>query len=658
MLPTLLKIGEWQSQGKNEWDRFLEKPKVEYTDKKGNEITNYVLPVIFDLDKMEVVIDKRNLIEYKEDMAEELKALKIQGGNNKAIYAAVPSSKIIQLYKTFYGKENEQTIEGELFEAINRDAPEIFTKNFQTILGKIFTLKDKAVEKLSYYNENKGIVEIDFKAIEQTFELQKNERVVLVYAMLKAANFGIDNPIPFAQKKEYQDFLEKKYLKKNETVEQEDFDSKKLLCYASGQSAQNVKELNLKERYSLNKMFVTETKNYASLFSDKNFKSNYQVGESNQEKLDYASKFLLNKYKVRIANIDHVIVPQFRVIEKIDWELALTGIKKKSDLIFNFDSLENMAKDLEEETENIYWINFIAFESDGNFFKSTEIIKDVSKFHFQNVINAFRDVHWNFKEEQFVDWNSVMTEFGTTGRLFNFNSVYNLIPLRKDKEKKNKVLDLFKTILENRRIEKSILFDYFSELILCYYFERYNSYTNIPKSSKDYFGKSVRDSIFKYTAFFQVLKNLKLIDMEEVNTTQQEESANKYDKAIQDFFTKMQLNQEQQAMFYLGRMLNAVEWIQIQKKIKKTVINLVNFNGMDRDDIERLRNDLINKARQHSQMGKVIFTNRRFGDLFDYNNWKMQPTESLFFLLTGYSFGSSNKEEEVRQVVEAEEEIN
>ena len=28
MLDTLLKIGEWQSQGKSEWDRFLDYPKA------------------------------------------------------------------------------------------------------------------------------------------------------------------------------------------------------------------------------------------------------------------------------------------------------------------------------------------------------------------------------------------------------------------------------------------------------------------------------------------------------------------------------------------------------------------------------------------------------------------------------------------------------
>ena len=93
MLSTLLKIGEWQSKGANEWSRFLEKPKVNLKDKKGNDIKNFTLPIIFDLDEMDIIIDPANLKEYDESDVSKFKALKIQGGNNKAIYTTVLSSK-------------------------------------------------------------------------------------------------------------------------------------------------------------------------------------------------------------------------------------------------------------------------------------------------------------------------------------------------------------------------------------------------------------------------------------------------------------------------------------------------------------------------------------------------------------------------------------
>jgi len=134
------------------------------------------------------------------------------------------------------------------------------------------------------------------------------------------------------------------------------------------------------------------------------------------------------------------------------------------------------------------------------------------------------------------------------------------------------------------------------------------------------------------------------------------ETGNKYDEAIQGFFEKMQLNRPQQAMFYLGRMLNTVEFIQKGKK--KTVIDKVNFNGMDRDDIQRLRLSLIEKAKQYSKVGKIIFTDSKFGDHFDYNQWNMNPQEAVFFLMTGYSFGISTRDAAELEKVESEENEN
>ncbi|MGB8704521.1 MAG: TM1802 family CRISPR-associated protein, partial [Gillisia sp.] len=330
---------------------------------------------------------------------------------------------------------------------------------------------------------------------------------------------------------------------------------------------------------------------------------------------------------------------------------ALEGIHKKSDLLFNINRLDEFAKNVNLELDDeVFWINFIAFESDGNFFKSTEIIKDVSNFHFSKLLKIFNDVNWEFREARFVDWDKVMTEYDYASkerlpRNLNFNSIFKIIPLRKDKEKKNKALELFKTILENRKVNKEVLYDYFVELILCHYYRRYGSYTNVQQYSQDYFSFAVRDSTFKYHAFIQFLKKLNLIDMEDPNSNSAEEkSENKYEKAIQDFFSKMSLNTDQKAMFYLGRMLNTVEYIQKGKT--KTVIQKVNFNGMDREDIQRLRISLIEKAKQYNAIGKVIFTDNEFGKHFNFNNWALNPQEAVFFLLTGYSFGVGVKDAE------------
>ncbi len=644
MLQTLLKIGEWQSQGKSEWDRFLDYSKAEGEDKYRNPITNYTLPIIFDLDAKKVIISQENLIEYDEEKIKNTFPLKIKGGNNKAIYTSVPAKKINQIYKTFFGKEGFDTENGELVESIDKTNQKLLTENFQDLLSQIFELKGEFLQ-LTVHSSKR---EIDIRSINESFDFGKNENIVFVTVQIKAEKFGFSEPILFAEIPCYKAFLNYSFF--GDKNIKSTTGTKQKLCYASGEMEENVEELNLTTRYSLNKMFVTETKNYASLFSKKKFPINYQVSVENQKKLDYASDYLLNQgYKIRIANLDHVILPQFQQNSDVDIEMALEGIHKASDLLFNIHKLEDFSKNVQVEIdEEIFWLNFIAFESDGNFFKSTEIIKDVSSFHFSKILKTFSDIDWQFREADFVDWNNVMIEYDyeakeRVSRNLNFNSIFKIIPLRKDKEKKNKALQLFKTILENRKVNRAILFNYFVQLVLCHYFRRYGSYNNVQQYSKDYFSLAVRDSVFKYHAFIQFLKKLNLIDMEETaNNLPEEKSENKYEQAIQEFFSEMSLTQEQQAMFYLGRMLHVVEYIQKGKT--KTVIQKVNFNGMDKEDIQRLRISLIEKSKQYNSIGKVVFTDNEFGKHFNFNDWKLSPQEAVFFLLTGYSFGVGVKD--------------
>ena len=310
------------------------------------------------------------------------------------------------------------------------------------------------------------------------------------------------------------------------------------------------------------------------------------------------------------------------------------------------DSLDKFATNaeygIETETESPFWITYLAFESDGNFFKTISEIKDVSKFHFYEIITAFKNVNNYFKEDlkNAVDWLSVMTDYGKQHN-FNLASIYSIIPLRKDKEKKNDVLALFKLIFENRKIEPDKLYKHFCDLVLCHRYKRYEAFKNVKKYDDKYFDFAIRDSVFKYFALIQTLKRLNLLqNMEEKETITNEvpeTGISEFQQKINTFFTKMDFNADQRAMFYLGRMLSSVAYIQKDKS--KNVLEKVNFSGMDRTDILRLRNSLIEKAKQYSEVSKVIFSDAEFSASFNFNDWKMKPEESVFFLLSGYSFG-------------------
>lgn len=635
MLDTLLRIGKWQSEKMSKWDRFLDQPKTK--EKKENLIAK----LIIDLDEESIYLGDYE--EYDEEVSPvKYKTLKILGRRNKAIYFTAEAKKVNQVIRSLWGKLEEENASGELIEVIEKDFPELKESQLYDLLLKIAKYKQLVINQCFDDGKKKFVEEQLIK----DESLSNKNHIVITTVMVKSVNDGFNTPTSFASLADYDLFLEKRFLASASQASTKKGSSN--ICYASGSESDDVKKLDLGDSYSLNKMFVTTTKNHLSQFSDKLATLNYQVGEENQKYLDIASSYLVKKKNgiTSIAKLDHVIIPHFPSnVDVADFDMMFHSLKFKSQLLFGVEDLANLQEDIRDEWEGIFWLNFVAFESDGNFFKVLHQIKDVSKFHFEKVLQTFLEVHQDFLDKKtFFNWEQISKNYGKS--YFNLNSVYGLIPIREGKESKNKALFLMKQILEGRKIDKAMLYAYFSELMLCHYYKRQRSYKNIRDYGENGLTFAIRDSVFKYLALFKVLKKLNLIDtkMEEEKLDFQpaEEAVNDFDKRTEAFFSEMNYHSDQKAMFYLGRMLNNV--VYLQKDKNKTVIDKLNFNGMDKGDIVRLRKDLYEKAKQYGKVQRVVFPDGQFSQHFDFNRWDMSPQEAIFFILTGYSFGIVKKE--------------
>lgn len=642
MLQTLIKLGKQASGNLGEWDDILDKPKIETETKKGAKIKNYVGSLIFNLDTGIFGLGELSN-EYDEDRsAERYFNLKIQGGNNKAVYICAEPKGFEQIRKSFFGKPDKNgkpATQGQFTEAIDKDFPSLKETELYETLQAIFALRSGFEEE---YLSEKGMA--DAKLLISQWGLGLSEQIALITVEIIWAEKQWYKPTHFRDIGGYQDFLRKKFMGESSAISEGETSSK--ICYATGDRKDNVQELGISDRYSLNKMFVSTTVNYASNFDNGSFSKNYQVDKEIQSYLERGSKLLLEKYKTKIAGVDHCIIPQLFSQDESDIEESLGKIAQKSDLLFQYKKYQGVVSDIEDEADGKpYWITFLGFESDGNFFKTINIIKDVSRTHFERLILSFSKIHRQFKDIEGINWENVMSAGKDNPLEFNLYTVYTLIPLRKDKEKKNVALALFKQILEKRPVEKVKLFGYFKELVLCHKYERYKSYTNIYGGSA--FDFAIRNAVFQYLALFQVLNQFNLIkNMAEVDNkvTEQEESLvelSDYQKKIEIFFDRMSYNDSQKALFYLGRVLNAIAYEQYRKGYEsKPVLNKLNYNGMDRDDITRLRRELAEKTQQFKlhRFTEPLF--KRFTPFFNYNDWSIKPDEALFFILSGYSFNA------------------
>jgi len=180
------------------------------------------------------------------------------------------------------------------------------------------------------------------------------------------------------------------------------------------------------------------------------------------------------------------------------------------------------------------------------------------------------------------------------------------------------------------------------------------AYSNIQEKNFDF---AILNAVNTYLAFFEVLKKLNLLNynkMDENNELLQpiENVADDYGKHIESFFVKMVYNETQKALFYLGRVLSQVAYAQYQKKHQnKPVLNKINYNGMDKDAIIRLRLDLAEKARQYNIVNKVEFNFSKFTSLFNPNDESksLSTEENVFYILSGYSFGMTKQSTEENQ---------
>ncbi|MEA3452382.1 MAG: TM1802 family CRISPR-associated protein [Bacteroidota bacterium] len=630
MLDTLIKLGEQLSVNMSKWDDRLESRDSHiYKDDKKRNKKLYVLKIIFDVDNKEIIVSPDNLAEFsKTKSIKEHWLLQTMGARAGKTYVATLLNNIDNLQISLFGKETEE--KGQLQNDIDNKFPEIKNEDFY-----------KTIDSLKIYKGNADSLDKE-TIIKETNINRSSEAIIFCYASIINSELGINTETELSKLEGFEKYMNLKFFKPKDKKTQ-----KEKLCYASGEIKEDVIGSDENTRGTFSAMFVQTTKNYASNFEETNFYKNYQLSNESKNFIQRAAIHLDKNYSVRIADIYHMIIPQFLTKTDVDFELILDKLKLQSDFLFKYNEIKKIETDITDEIDKIpYWINYLATDiKPGQSFKTTELIKDISRPYFIKILNTFNEVNYEFKN------------YLNSNNYYNFYSVYQFIPVKTDM-KNNAALLLFKDIFEHRPIDKDILFKHFTKYLICQrsgQFDnsrKHRAYANVREQNN--FDYAIFNAINTYLAFFEVLKKLKLLKqntMEENNELLQpiEEIANDYGKRIENFFVKMAYTETQKALFYLGRVLGQVAYAQYNKNHKnKPVLNKINYNGMDKEAVIRLRLDLAEKARQYNIVNKVEFNFSKFTDLFNPNDTSnfLSPEENVFYILSGYSFGMVKQETE------------
>ncbi|MEZ4826498.1 MAG: TM1802 family CRISPR-associated protein [Bacteroidia bacterium] len=608
MVDTIYQIGKAISPGRDPWEDII----ITVSTENYREGTRPIqLDLIFDLDSQTVSADFRELDGSFSEMRK-MRLLKIRGGNNRAIYPSVRAHKTEQLNKTLFGKTGE---EGELHLEIRTKFPEKTSSILYEVLEKIQSCQDSFLSWVAGPDSQKP----DIRIISEKLGLGKNDKPEVVVAWVKWLEKDIPL-MPLGQVEGFDELVSSVMLNDLAVAETEP-----RMDYVLGNPVSGTSVPKFFGRYNINKYFVQETTNFASLFNENHFGKNFSISPETTLYLDRGSAFLLEKFVVEIAGLRHVVIPQMLSTDAFRFDInELEAIGANAEMIFSLQRLKELDFSLKDQLDH-YWLNFLAIDSDGNYFKAANLIKDVPFFHFRKVIQIFIQV-----SEKLKPWLG-------GNYMLNLGKMYGFIPVRA-KQGKNPALLLFSALLEQRKIDRRNVFAHFNELILCHYYGRSRAYANL-KEVKN-FDFAARDAVFVYLAFIEVIHHLNLFYMEPMETTPVATSrGGQLAGEIEDFFKEFHYTEPQKALFFLGRALNQIAYWQKDKGHKKRVLEKLNYNGMEGNAILRLSTDLFDKARQYGKTDEIGWNLGHFTRRFNPNAWTMNSHEALFFILSGYTFG-------------------
>lgn len=630
MLNTLISIGNDITKQQGEWDNLVEIPKFDEKSKDGELIKNYVLVLTFDIDQQTIIVENNirafgvesSPINYRNINSE----LWGRRGDPWMVTCSYPK-KLPILQKSILGKPEEDSAQGLFQKSLIRSYPEANETLFYKALEACYSLRNVQID------EKKGIDVLDSEYISKKLLLSRNHKIVMLTIAIKSELLGINEPTLLCQLDGYDFYVKKNFAKDAD----QNNETKESLCYVTGKKSTKATLPSFSDREDLNKLFVTSTINYASNFDNKDFSKNYQIDLDIQKALQNGSNYIRGKLNnqrcsVRIANTEHYIIPVFLDPENVDIKFELDNIQQMSEWVFSTKQLENSFESLGMESESsLYWINYIAYASDGNSVKVINHIKDVSSVWFHNIVRK--------NNEQ----SSLISNYFNQLKS-NLSTIYFAIPIRKDHEQKNDALKLLSQILEQRKVQRVKVFNHFTELILCHYYNRYRSYSNITFKPES-FDFAIRDSVIKYLFLITLLKSLNLTDMEE-NEKPLTESVESTDK-LQQFFNDMGYSPQQQALYWLGRIINKVGTAQYKKgHQQKPVLNKIKYNGMDHSKIQRLYVDAFELANQYKIANEINFFSKMFAKDFPADEilWMITPQESVFYILSGFSLYFDNNQ--------------
>ncbi|SHG49766.1 CRISPR-associated protein Csh1 [Thermosyntropha lipolytica DSM 11003] len=389
----------------------------------------------------------------------------------------------------------------------------------------------------------------------------------------------------------------------------------------------------------LNKMKIKYFTTNQEIFkgSLKSYEKSLNLCSSCIEKLQAGEIFVQQNLGVNIAGFDVLVIPNLIYGSGVEYEemknltreiINTVNMSKSIDALTDFRQQLDLLKEFDDI---IYLLDFVFIRRSNAATKILRLIKDVKPSFFELLEKAVDEL-----KEMAARHISIYNYRG------GLNSVYYLTPVRfksGDNSSFRDLLALYDALFLGRQVdEKHIISNLVKGCRIIFHAqEGYNI-----KTSRDNLHYFILDGIF-FTKFLEKMGCMK--GGEKVSYSSLGLPDN-----LCSFMEEMGYDQMQGAMFLLGYLVGEVGNAQYRRYSEsggdgtyKPVLNKINFNGIDKNKLIRLRSEILNKLRQE----KILQYNEKIYaacvQLMDrnINNWKLNKDENLFYLLSGYAYATT-----------------
>ncbi|QPA31246.1 TIGR02556 family CRISPR-associated protein [Thermaerobacillus caldiproteolyticus] len=401
--------------------------------------------------------------------------------------------------------------------------------------------------------------------------------------------------------------------------------------------------------------YINDKISFASNLEKKSFVKNLSISKDAYQAIMAGEAYILRNFNTRFSGLPCYIIPDF--LYDVPFEDApLQDISKRINqfvrTVKTVETAEALHRDIEDykefgdQMDNHISLHFLFYTKAQSALKVNKLLSDVPLTHLRRLGYEMRkagEIGQRF--------------FGNEKFNLGLEPIYYLIPMRIQRGEnfeKRKILQVYESLLTNKPLSYQWLIAQFVQLAKVHMYASYSVYQYSDK--KEYNDFNLVDAMVRAQLFLKLLQNLNLIKEEREMT---KVTYDLPDTEMVEYMETMNYNVAQSSLFLLGYLIARIGSAQVGKAneraeaigqarsgktANKPILSKINYHGMNKQKLMMLSSEVFEKLRQLKiaslQNEAVYAEHKRLFDSALQEKWNLSDRESVFYLLSGYAYGT------------------